>query len=185
GLREYELYDDSNRTLAITLLRSVGILSGTGDIPHVQRTPGAQCLGENKARYAVFPHKGDWKQAKVWKEALNYQTPLRSVLVGDIDRSRTIETVEKTLPQTLSFVSISPDELAPSALKKEEEGGGIVLRCWNVQTDEVAGEVFLRGAKKAWKSNMAEERLEELSVTDSKIQIKARGREIVTLIFEV
>ena len=45
GLPEYELYDDTQRTLALTLLRCVGRLSGGGESPASQKTPGAQCLG--------------------------------------------------------------------------------------------------------------------------------------------
>ncbi len=184
GLREYELYDDHNRTLAITILRSVGILSGTGDIPHVQRAPDAQCLGEQHARYAVYPHNGDWKQAKVWKEALNYQTPMIAVQVGDIDRARSIEPVEKKLPLEMSFVHIVPDTLCPSALKKEENGNAAVVRFWNVLEERVEGEVMVRCGKKAWRSNMLEERLEELPVNEGRIAVSAGPREIVTLIVE-
>lgn len=184
GLREYELHDDPGRTLAITLLRSVGILSGTGDIPHVQRVPDAQCLGEHSARYAVYPHTGDWKQGKVWKEALNYQAPMVAVQVGDLDRARSIEPVEKKMPLQMSFVRITPDTLCPSALKKTESGSAVVVRFWNVLEERVDGEVTVRCGKKAWRANLLEERLEELPVDEGRIPVSAGPREIVTLIVE-
>jgi hypothetical protein len=43
----------------------------------------------------------------------------------------------------------------------------------------------LTGAKRGWRANLAEERLEELTLSGDTAQITARGAEIVTLIFEV
>lgn len=185
GLKEFELYGDENRTVAITLLRCVGALSAEGDFPAVIHTPGAQCQGRQTARYAVYPHDGDWKQAKVWKEALDFQIPLQAVEMGDLDNVRTIETFAHDLPLSLGFVSITPDEFVPSALKKEDNGNGVVLRFYNILDEKVSGSVHVRGARKAWRSSMAEERQEELPLKDECVEVSARGREIVTLIFEV
>ncbi len=184
GLREYELYDDESRTLGVTLLRCVGVLSGGEEIPHVQETPGAQCQGTHTFRYALYPHTGDWQDAKVWKQALEYQARLTAVEVGDLERSRSIETPQRSLPLVHSFASISDDRLAPSALKREEKGSGLVLRCYNIAPEEVTATVRLTGAKRAWRASLAEERLEELPVRDGAVECTARGAEIVTLIFE-
>jgi len=185
GLREYELYDDDNRTLGVTVLRSVGVLAGGGEIPYEQATPGAQCLGTQTARYAVLPHAGDWKQAKVWKEALNYQVRLQAVQVGDLDRARSIEPVTKGLPLSVSFAGLEPDSFVLSALKAAEDGSGIAVRFFNILPEDVTGRVTVRGAKRAWMSNMAEERLSELALDGDAVSVTARGREIVTLLFEV
>lgn len=185
GLREYELYDDDNRTLGISLLRCVGVLAGGGEIPYEQQTPGAQCLGKQAARYAVYPHKGDWKEAKVWKEALNYQVRLQAVQTGDLDRSRAIEPAVRTLPLSLSVASLEPDCFVLSALKRSEDGQCLVLRFYNILPDEVTGGVCVRGAGRAWASNMAEERVSELKLDSGSAAVRARGKEIVTLLFEV
>ncbi|MEJ5297595.1 MAG: glycosyl hydrolase-related protein, partial [Armatimonadota bacterium] len=136
-------------------------------------------------RYALYPHTGDWLQAKVWRHALDYQSRLTAVQVGDLDRSRSIERPLRTLPMVHSFVSISDDRLVPCALKREEKGDGLVLRFYNITQEEIGARVTLAGAKRAWRSNLAEERLEELTVTDGGAQCTVRGAEIVTLIFEV
>jgi len=185
GLREYELYGDDNRTLGVTVLRSVGVLAGGGEIPYEQATPGAQCLGTQTARYAVLPHAGDWKQAKVWKEALNYQVRLQAMQVGDLNRTRSIEPVTKGLPLSASFAGLEPDSFVLSAFKAAEDGKGIAVRFFNILPEEVTGRVIVRGAKRAWMSNMAEERLSELALDGDAVSVTARGREIVTLLFEV
>jgi len=185
GLREYELYDDEERTLGITLLRCVGVLSGGGEIPHVQQTPGAQCQGTHTFRYALYPHAGDWLEARVWRHALDYQVRLTAVQAGDLNRNRSIEHPSRTLPLTHSFASLSDDRLVPSALKREEKGDGLVLRFYNIAQEEVTAAVRLTGAKRGWRANLAEERLEELTLSGDTAQITARGAEIVTLIFEV
>lgn len=185
GLREYELYPDESGSLAITLVRSVGVLSGGDHIPHVQYTPGAQCQGRNVVRYAVYPHAGDWKEGKVWKQSLEFNTPLVAVQVGDLERKRSIETRPKNLATSYSLLSIDTDWFVPSALKKAETGSNAVLRFWNISDEEQSGTVSFPGAKRCWRSNMAEEQLEELPMDMEQVKVTARSREIVTLVFEL
>jgi alpha-mannosidase len=161
------------------------VLSGGGEIPHVQQTPGAQCPGTHTFRYALYPHAGDWLEARVWRHALDYQVRLTAVQAGDLNRNRSIEHPSRTLPLTHSFASLSDDRLVPSALKREEKGDGLVLRFYNIAQEEVTAAVRLTGAKRGWRANLAEERLEELTLSGDTAQITARGAEIVTLIFEV
>lgn len=76
---EYEVVDDE---IALTLLRSVGMLSQRDmkyrplpagpDVP----APEAQCLGEHEFSYAICPHPGDWFEAGLCGLADRFAFPL-------------------------------------------------------------------------------------------------------------
>jgi len=93
---EYELLDDGEEgehgELAITLLRSVGLLSRNvhpyRDEPAGPQleTPAAQCLGPAEVSLAVMPHDGSWLDADLVDAAERYRHPMvhRSG-AGDVD----------------------------------------------------------------------------------------------------
>ncbi|GIG87282.1 glycoside hydrolase family 38 N-terminal domain-containing protein [Plantactinospora endophytica] len=75
---EYELVD-GGRELALTLLRSVGMLSRNRNSmrdepagPQVP-TPSAQCRGERSAEFALLPFRGEWHTAGVPEAAEAYR----------------------------------------------------------------------------------------------------------------
>jgi alpha-mannosidase len=76
---EYELID--GRELALTLLRSVGLLSRTlhpyrkvpagPELP----VPAAQLRGPRSVGFALFPHAGSWQEGGVLEQMERYQHP--------------------------------------------------------------------------------------------------------------
>lgn len=74
GVVEYEVVAEGSE-LALTLVRSVGYLS-RGDMllrpgpagPYVP-IPGGQVPGRNERRWAVLPHRGDWRAADLYAVA--------------------------------------------------------------------------------------------------------------------
>ncbi|MEV1332626.1 hypothetical protein AB0J20_23975 [Micromonospora costi] len=75
---EYEL-TDSGRELAVTLLRSIGMLSrnrhALRDEPAGPQlpTPQAQCRGQRSAEVAVLPFRGDWHTGGVVEATETYR----------------------------------------------------------------------------------------------------------------
>ena len=83
-LTEYELVDDG-RELAITVLRSFGLISRTANPyredpagPEVH-VPDAQRIGPWTFAFAMMPHAGRWSEAGVLDAAERYQHPLLAV----------------------------------------------------------------------------------------------------------
>jgi mannosylglycerate hydrolase len=77
---EYELVDDG-RELALTLLRSTGLISRNDNPfredpagPEVP-VPAAQMVGPWQARFAVLPHAGSWEDDGVLGAAEGYHLP--------------------------------------------------------------------------------------------------------------
>lgn len=78
---EYEVLDDE---LALTLLRSVGMLSrremkyrpmpAGPEVP----APAAQCLGNHEIAYALYPHSGDWFDAGLVATSERFVLPVET-----------------------------------------------------------------------------------------------------------
>jgi alpha-mannosidase len=130
GLAEYEIVShEGGDAVAVTLLRSVGWLSRgdlttrNGHAGPMLATPGGQGLGVQTVRYAILPHAGDWQtEGAVLREAQAFEAPLRAL---------TTEQRDGDLPASWSFVRVTPDAVAISAIKRAESGDGLIVRLYN------------------------------------------------------
>ncbi|MFD0637604.1 hypothetical protein ACFQ9X_44600 [Catenulispora yoronensis] len=81
---EYELVDDG-RTLALTLLRSVGLLSRNENAWREEpagpqmATPGAQCRGLRTVELALFLYEGEWHESGLLEAAERFRHPFTAV----------------------------------------------------------------------------------------------------------
>jgi alpha-mannosidase len=130
GLPEYEFIPDNEGTIAITLLRSVGVLAGDGLITRPggkagwhTLTPEAQCQGQHTFRYAVFPHAGDEEGclAEINAQAELFHYPFMSVR-----RKSSVNGLSEK-----SLLEFSSRNVVLSAIKEAEDGNGYIVRWWN------------------------------------------------------
>jgi mannosylglycerate hydrolase len=183
GLHEHEaLRDESGLTLALTLVRSVGWLS-RGDLatrpghagPAIA-TPDAQCPGLHTFRYGLLPYRGEASRSTLPQLAAEFDSPL-------VARPAPVQT--GTLPPRHGFVSLEPEELVLSAVKRSESGDRLVLRCYNAASSKVSGRLrFGMAMAEVWQSN-AEERLIrrlDLDPDRASCKLEAEASEIVTLL---
>ncbi len=177
GLPEYEIYDLGTNSIALTLLRCVGKLSGTGDTPTAIPTPGAQCKGNNRFEYAIYPHAGTWQQAQVWRQAHAHNVPMASVQTA---------AHSGTLSASLSFIEVSETGMVVTAIKKAEDNGATVIRLFNILDEPVSNaRVRLHGASKAALVDLNECHLHELAVDDGGwVSVDAGPKQIVSIAFE-
>ena len=182
GLPEYEVLDTpTGATIALTLLRCVGWLS-RGDLstrrggagPQI-RTPGAQLLGRNVVEYSIIPHDGDWETARAHVLAVQHLRPMRARWnrhgIGHI-------------PASGRLLSVDSPAFAVSAIKRAEDGDGVIVRLYNISDGEAEatvdvtpldGDVLL--------TNLNEETIAEVPRVRGGIAIGGRPNEIVTLRF--
>ena len=132
GLKEYELLNDKKKTLAITLLRGFEYVISPSSKQDYTYLKGSQCLGKSSYKLALYPHKGDWRNGEVYKEALNFNNPLSLVQTGK---------ARGKLPAEMSFMKVTPEELVFSALKKSEDANAFVLRIYNPTNKKIDGKV--------------------------------------------
>ena len=186
GLPEYEILRNGTAEIAVTLLRCVGSLS-RGDLltrpGHAGMdlpTPDAQCPGQHTFELAVRPHAGNWHTiyrdatvfaaplyirrgdetegyfpGEVWTETA-FDPPLRGFAIKPRD-------LAGDLPGELSFLSLSPDALVLSAVKRSEDGGALIVRCYNP-----TAEAFPAALATCWPVEQANlVRLDEKSWSDA------------------
>jgi len=191
GLPEYEI---AERTVLLTLLRSIGFLSRgdlatrPGDSGPSLATPDAQCRRPLHIRYAVLPHAGDWRSAGVDRQALLHAvTPVAQrgdVVLGTDPRhfddpkltaaiTFTLPLKQAVLPARVSFVDIDQAGVELSAVKPAEHGQGVVVRLASAAGRDLTG-LRLRtrfGARRAWLVDLAEREIAELAWVDGAVEI--------------
>jgi len=181
GLPEYEALrePDGTTTIALTLLRCVGYLSRADNRARSSpagpslETPGAQMLGRWTFHYSLIPHEGGWENAVA--EAHRFARPLSAVRIRE---------GAGLLPPSAGLLEIEPPELVLSSLKLAEDGGGAVVRLYNVSDNAVEGRLRLLGPHGAVELvNLNEEPLGPATVDDGWVRLLARRNEIVTLKF--
>ncbi len=163
----------------ITLLRSVGILSN-GSAGPVIPVPDARELKKYSFRYAVYPHEGDWRQAKVYKMGYEFNYNLVALQVPGNRKYRLKR----------SFLRIEPDNVILTAFKLAEDGDGIIVRFYEAEGREVKAKLtFFRDVKDVKVVNMLEETDEEferefgkdVTVNKNVVEVDMKPFEVVTL----
>ncbi len=174
-LTEYEVSDNDERILALTLLRSVKNSICTelrvwSDYPNQD---GGQCLGKHKVTFALMPHSGNWQNAEIDVLAQLYNSELRIVQTNK--SSGSIQDHSK------SFFEISNRKLRFSCLKKAEDSNSVVLRVYNpTQVNQSSSLNFSKPIKKAWVTDLNEQRKNELTIKDGSAKIKLPAKKILT-----
>lgn len=158
GLKEYELLNDKKKTLAVTLFRGFEYIIAPSSKQDYTLLKGSQCLGKSSYHLAIYPHKGNWQDGDVYKEAINFNNHLSVVQSGKS---------KGKLPSELSFVKVTPDDLVFSALKKSEDGNGFVLRVYNPTEKDIEGKVeFYNSIFKVEQVTLEEVLLKEIYLND-------------------
>ena len=179
-LSEFEAMDNEEKTLALTLFRSVRniICSEFRSAGVFEHEKGGQSIGVQEYEYAIYPHAGDWNSGKVYVEAEKFNVSLKP-----IQTSRH----KGNLPLELGFITVKPEELVVSAIKKAEDRDTYVVRLFNPTEAIVKGSIEVFSViKEAYKTNLNEKRLEDIMVKDGhRIDIEVKRNKIVTFEFVI
>lgn len=174
GLPEYEVMDDAERTIAITLLRCYKMF-----IPKLKTIDptqqGSQCPGKHVFEYAVLPFEGD-SAITIQKLAAAYGLPVKVAQSG---------RQQGRLPLSLSFLEVTAP-LIISSIKKAESRDTVIVRLYNPIQEEIEGWLrFYRPLISVYLLNMEEERLEKFEIYENcSVRLHISGKKIVTLELE-
>ncbi|WP_324735384.1 glycoside hydrolase family 38 C-terminal domain-containing protein [Thermococcus sp. SY098] len=176
GLKEYEtIQKDGEVEVALTLLRSVGMLSRPGLLTRSEDagpsflTPEAQCLGNHIAEFSVwFTDKHDLIEAYNFSRRYQIFPPVFSI--GGIRETE------------ISLLSLEPECLILSSFKVSEDGDGTIIRFYNVKDMDVNATVKLGWVpKEVWLANMAEKPIKKIKTNGNIIKLKVGANEVITL----
>jgi len=172
GITEYAVFDDPTRSIALTLLRCFGTAGAGADTYSPQ--PLAQLQGEQVFRYAVHPHAGDCRAARVWREAQAFTVPRR---VAQCTAHR------GELPFAgASFASVDSADLVVTALKQTEDGQALVLRCFNPTRSAVKAAIRLsRPVARARSIALEEKPLADLAVSGGTVPVAVAPGQILSV----
>jgi alpha-mannosidase len=175
-----ELNDKGETEIALTLIRSVGMLSRDdmtvrqGHAGPAFKTPGGQVPGKWAYDYAIIPHEGDWQQA--YQKAYAFESYLRAIET---------ELHEGEIADSGSFVSYSPAEFVISAVKELEDGNGWLVRGYNISSEPI--QLNLKPLKRfshAARVNLAEDGIRPIvSDDDGSVTVPVLGHQILSINF--
>jgi alpha-mannosidase len=154
-----------------TLLRSVSVLSTDGESGPLIPTPKAMELGEHTYTYAVYPHSGDWKKARMHQRGHEFNHRLFAM-----------QTDSQNLKNEFKSFILEPDNLIISALKKAEKDDAVIVRFFETRGEKCHATLQMPSQiKSASCVNLLEEEESELDIKDGLLRMDVSPFEIVTL----
>jgi alpha-mannosidase len=102
-------YDAKDNVLRLSLLRSPTSPDQDAD------------RGPHHFHYALYPHTGDWKQGLTERHGYEYNYKLKAFQV---------ERHTGALPLEHSYISVAPENVLLTAVKKAEDDNGLIFRMY-------------------------------------------------------
>jgi alpha-mannosidase len=175
GLREYQVSPDPDRAIALTLLRafevSLTTVSKRWEAHPEMRL--SQSPGEHEFRYWICPHASGWERGDVLAEVERFSVPLEPAQAGAHGGD---------LPQELSFMGVEPGNLVVTAIKRAEDGSGLVVRFFNPTRKAISGKIkTCRPIRSAHLLNLEERVVEKLSPQGKMLSLKSGAKKILTV----
>ena len=133
---------DEHKTMCLTLLRSFPLRICVTPLEMTDYSgidKSSQCLGEHTFRYAIMPHKGDWRQANLWQVSEVFNLPMLMALIAPTEHG--------TGPLERSFLELESEDLHVSAVKRSEDGDGWCVRLFNPSDEMVNNRIRLNDGK--------------------------------------
>ncbi|MFH0989235.1 MAG: glycoside hydrolase family 38 C-terminal domain-containing protein [bacterium] len=154
-------YDIKDHVMRLSLLRSPKSPDPMAD------------RGTHAIEYALYPHRGTWKDANTLRRGMEFNNPL-TVTITDTHQGK--------LPATSSFIQLSPSNIILASIKKAEESNAWVIQMVNPGGGASVAQLTLpRAPKKALLTNFLEEEGKALEVKNNSVSIPMRQNGIATL----
>ena len=151
------------------------MLSSDGVTGPAIPTPDAQEFKSYTFEYSLYPHQQEWKEAKSYKPANEYNNNL-------IGFQLTKAKNGGDLPSQFSFVELRQDNLILVSLKKAEDSDDVIMRFFETKGEETRGEIDLFKEPASVKVvNLLEEDEGNIEYSESRISLSVKPFEIISL----
>lgn len=170
-----------NSEIALTLLRAVGYLGARRDTTTIVGgagpgipTPEAQLQQTLTYRMALYPHEGDWQQARVSQQAQTFLTQPRSL---------TTVPQSGTLPSSRAGLQVAGDDIVLCSVKQSEDGEATIVRVYNPSNRPSQAHITLDEPVTAvQKVDLQEAVIEAIAIADDvPIRVDLPAKSIVTV----
>ncbi len=154
-------YDIKDNVMRLTLLRSPTWPDILAD------------RGKHRFSYALYPHKGDWKEADTVQKGYEFNCPLISLFV---------ESHPGELPPSYSFFKATPSNIILATVKKAEDEKSLILRLYESEGRSTRARLELFGKpKKIFELDLMENRLKNLHFEENSFELNFGKSEIKTV----
>lgn len=155
-------YDILDNEMSLTLLKS-----GTYPNPEADKC-------EHRFVYSLYPHKGNHKTGGTIQQAYNLNVPMYAVSVGKN---------EGKLPESLSMVKSSAENVIIDTVKRAEDSNSIVVRMYEAYNRRTKLRLdFGFEVKSCSLADMSENPHKDIKVKDNAIALEIKPFEIVTIL---
>jgi len=129
--------------------------------------------GKHRFAYALYPHRGDWREADTVQRGYEFNYPLFAFSTS---------SHAGELPSSLSFFKADPSNIILVAVKKAEDRDSLILRLYESEGEATEAVVeFFRAPEKIYELDLMENRLRSLSPAEGSLPLKFGKSEIKTL----
>jgi alpha-mannosidase len=171
-------FDSTSDIIRMTILRSSQypfMLRRDFELPFDEKSAETEVAdqGEHDISYALYPHASDFKKAQTVKKAFEFNYPLLTLVVP---------AHSGELPKSKSFISIQPENVVLTTMKKAEDSDDTVLRFYEIDGKEAEALIkFAEAPASAKETDLLENERFELPIHDNGIHVDTRKHEIKTL----
>ena len=182
GLREYEIQDDTARTVKITLIRTQrAYMTANNNMTYeeLDKYTGQHSFGAMEYEYSIMPHSGNWFDAGVLQEAYANKVTIKAI--------QGVYNDDGVLSAEDSFFTFDAPEksIMISALKQAEDGKGITLRIWNTTgNDEDVKISTILPITSVTRTRIDEQKIEDVELKDNSFSFKLGAHKIETFILK-
>ena len=89
-------------------------------------------IGTHHIKYAIYPHKGDWRDSKTVRKGYEFNYPFQVIVEG-------IHAGD--LPPEYSFLEVSPENVILTALKEAEDSKDLIIRLYESSGSSIETEI--------------------------------------------
>jgi alpha-mannosidase len=163
----------AQNVMMLSLARSSRLISYGyigGYEPGVSSDTGLELGKRLTLHYALVPHLGDWPQAEIFREGLEFNHPLIA---------RVLATHSGDLPRRWGYLSVEPSNIVVSAVKPTRDGD-VLLRVYEAAGKPVQNGIigFAPQLVSARESNIVEDEGTPVRISGNAIACRLRPFEI-------
>ena len=133
--------------------------------------PDPMCdRGYHDFAYAVYPHKGDWRQGQTTRRGIEYNQPL-IVFRTNAHKGK--------LPKEMAVVQVGPENVVLNVLKRAEDGNDWIVRLYETAGQEVNASVnFFEKLGKVEEVDLMEQAIGDVRVAGKGFRFSIKPYEI-------
>jgi alpha-mannosidase len=171
----YEYFQPQKDRLNVTLMRACGLITHAFTM---YDSSGGQCLGKIALDYAVGLC-GRTTPALLLKKAMEFRLPPHAYQTYP---GSALEIAIKAQ----SICAVSRDDWIISAIKRSEDGKGIIVRVFSLSSRTKTGTITMGlPVRRAFLARLDEKRLQELKVSNQAVRLRLGPRRIATVFFAI